>query len=382
MKVFSNGLTEVFKTSIQKNGPLRFKDFMERCLYDEKFGYYAGLVIPVGKCGDFVTSPHASGLYGALQARQIDQFWNILGIRRFRIVEMGAGAGYLARDILSCMVKNPIGERLEYVIVEHMPRSVECQKKILGPFLDKVRWVEKLSDLAPAEGCVISNELLDAFPVHVVEKTPLGFSEVYVGLGGNGELAYVLGGLSSIELEAYVAALPTDLGVGYRTEVNLCMQSWIRDVSCVLLRGFVVTVDYGHTRKEYFLPGRNRGTLLAYRDQGVSESVLESPGEQDLTSHVNFTDLHRWGMDCGLKTLGYCPQWAFLGGLDFEEVFADYSEGGFHPFSPQLASVKALLFPQGMGETHKVMIQGKAVPGDVELKGLRMKNKIDRLEER
>jgi SAM-dependent MidA family methyltransferase len=380
MNAFSNELAEVLKISIKKNGPLRFRDFMEKCLYDERLGYYAGSVFPVGKYGDFVTSPHTSGLYGALHAKQIEQFFDVLGEGAFRIVEMGAGAGYLARDILSCLVKNSKSEKLEYVIVEHMPQSLGCQREILRPFLDKVRWVEKLSDLAPAEGCVISNELLDAFPVHVVERTPSGFSEVYVELGEKCGFVDVLGGLSSMELEAYVRTLPADLGVGYRTEVNLGIRSWIRDVSRVLTRGFVVTVDYGYTRKEYFLPGRNRGTLLAYRGQGVSENVLDSPGEQDLTSHVNFTDLHRWGLDCGLKTFGYCPQWAYLGGLDFEEVFLEFFGSGFDPFSPRLAAVKALLLPQGMGETHKVMIQGKAVSEDVELKGLRINNKISRLE--
>ncbi|MCK4823757.1 SAM-dependent methyltransferase, partial [bacterium] len=135
----------------------------------------------------------------------------------------------------------------------------------------------------------------------------------------------------------------------------------------------------GHTRKEYFLPARNRGTLLAYMNHRVNEDLYERPGEQDLTAHVNFSDLHRWGQDVGFFTLGYAPQWAFLAGLDFEETFMELSGGKFDPFSPELAAVKMLLLPQGMGESHKVLVQGKGVPSDLALKGFSLKNIMKRL---
>ena len=114
----------------------------------------------------------------------------------------------------------------------------------------------------------------------------------------------------------------------------------------------------------------------------VNEELYERPGEQDLTAHVNFSDLHEWGQDVGFFTLGYAPQWAFLAGLDFEKTFMELSGGKFDPFSPELAAVKMLLLPQGMGESHKVLVQGNGVSSDLALKGFSLKNIMKRLYEK
>ncbi|MDL1958911.1 MAG: SAM-dependent methyltransferase [Deltaproteobacteria bacterium] len=379
MKDFSNELIKIIHDKVKEFGPITFKDFMEMALYHEKYGYYSRSYIPIGKKGDFITSPHTHCLYGALHARQIEEFWNILDHKAFTVVEMGSGAGYLAKDILSYLSNREIFKSINYIIVEHKAETASCQQDLLKPFINKINWISRLSDLDSIKGCVISNELLDAFPVHLIQKEALDFKEIYLDFNEEDNLTEVLGNLSNPQLAEYVKALPSDLSEGYRTEANLAIRKWISELASIISKGFVVTIDYGHTRKEYFHPARNRGTLLAYMNHRVNEELYERPGEQDLTAHVNFSDLHRWGKEVGFSTLGYVPQWAFLGGLDFEETFRELSGGKFDPFSPELAAVKMLLLPQGMGESHKVLVQGKDVPSDLVLKGFSLKNAMKRL---
>ncbi|MGQ9745931.1 MAG: SAM-dependent methyltransferase, partial [Dissulfurimicrobium sp.] len=228
--------------------------------------------------------------------------------------------------------------------------------------------------------CVISNEFLDSFPVHLIQKSGGVFKEIYIDFDNQNKLFIEsLGSLSSTDLELYTKTIPDYLEESYRTEVNLNIKNWIYDISKVITSGFVMTIDYGYTKNEYFSPLRNRGTLLAYKGQMVYEDILARPGKQDLTAHINFSDLHKWGMSAGFKTVGYSPQWAFLGGLDFEEVVLGLMDGKIDPFSPKLAEIKALIFPQGMGSSHKVMIQAKGLEEIPALKGFKIKNMINRL---
>ena len=380
MKDFSNELIKIIYDKVRGFGPITFKDFMEIALYHEKYGYYSRSYVPIGKKGDFITSPHTHCLYGALHARQIEEFWEILGrINTFTVIEMGAGAGYLAKDILSYLSNREIFKSINYIIVEHKAETASYQQDLLKPFINKISWVSKLSDLDSIKGCIISNELLDAFPVHLIQKEDSGFREIYLDFREDGSYMEVLADLSTPHLVEYAEALPSDIPKGYRTEANLAIKKWISELAVIISKGFVVTIDYGYTRKEYFHPGRNRGTLLAYMNHSVNEELYERAGEQDLTAHVNFSDLHRWGKEVGFFTLGYAPQWAFLAGLDFEETFLELSGGKVDPFSPELAGVKMLLLPQGMGESHKVMVQAKGVSLSLILKGFSLKNIMKRL---
>ena len=379
MKDFSNELIKIICDKVKDFGPITFKDFMEMALYHEKYGYYSGSYVPIGKKGDFITSPHTHCLYGALHARQIEEFWEILDRNAFTIVEMGAGAGYLAKDILSYLSNREIFKSISYIIVEHKAETAYYQQDLLKPFINKISWVSRLSDLDSVKGCIISNELLDAFPVHLIQKEDSIFKEICLDFKEDGSHTEVFADLSTPQLVEYVKELPSDLPNGYRTEANLSIHKWISELAGIISKGFVVTIDYGHTKKEYFHSGRNRGTLLAYMNHSVNEELYERVGEQDLTAHVNFSDLHRWGKEVGFSTLGYVPQWAFLAGLDFEETFMELSGGKFDPFSPELAAVKMLLLPQGMGESHKVLVQGKGVPSDLVLKGFSLKNIMKRL---
>lgn len=368
-------LASIIQEEITKKGYITFRDFMELCLYHESYGYYRGSMPPIGIKGDFVTSPHANKLFGTLLANQIKEFWDLLGTTEISIVEMGAGAGYLAYDILSSFKSLGLIEQVSYLIIEPNQKYIDFQKNILNPFLSHVCWFNKLDDLPDISGCFISNELLDSFPVHLIKKIKNSYFELSIFLNGNNfELKNTP--ITNTMLLDYLANIEIQSD-DYQTEVNLELKEFLSLLSKKIKKGFVLTIDYGYTKSEYLSPVRNRGTLLAYKSHKVIEDVLLEPGEQDITAHVNFSDLSFWGSDFGFETVGYTSQWAFLASLDFEDTVKKlYPE--ITPFSPELAGIKSLIFPHGMGDSHKVMIQGKNITVN-NLKGFKFKNNKNRL---
>src|SRR2546422_7306125 len=235
---------------------------------------------------------------------------------------------------------------------------VETQKQRLRELTDaglSVAWVPDLNAI-PADsitGVFLSNELVDAFPVHRVVKRPLGLREIFVGWDGS-RFIEIEAPPCSAALEAYFARLGISLEVGQQAEVNLKALEWMRQAGARLRRGLVVTIDYGHVAADFFAPARKTGTLLGYYRHTVSDSPYVRVGQQDLTAHVDFTSLALAGQDVGLEVTGFTNQLHFLIGLGIESAFA-----GLDLESPQVAAMRELLRPDGMGTTYKVLIQHK-----------------------
>ena len=368
-------LRDYIRKILETQGPMPFSRFMELCLYHPGIGYYRKPVFPGTRHGDFVTSPQASRFFGYLMAEQFFQMADILGMQRVRIVEMGAGTGIFARDVLEYSEERGKGGSVSYIIVEPFENLRRLQEDTLSG-LSGVEWVSDISETRGIEGIVFSNELLDSFPVEVIEIRNGIFHRIGVAVSGTGDLVETLLPLDHEELMDYVESSGLDrMDEGYRTEVNLAMRSWLNKVSEAMERGFLVTVDYGYPASLYFHPSRKRGTLLGYSGHETTEDFYSCPGEVDMTSHVNFSDLCRWGKEVGFNPVGYTHQWAFLAGQDIERVVSRYGE---EPYSPLNAGLKMLLLPGGMGESHKVLVQEKGV-GSVEISGFRLLNKIQEL---
>jgi len=372
-----NKITKELHKLIDQNGPISFKNFMEMALYYPFHGYYRKDVFPGGGSGDFVTSPHTNEIFGALIAKQLLQMKDILETDSFDVIEMGAGAGYMALDILNFLEKTGNDKFFRYIIVEPFENNVLIQKEILKDFVENIEWISGLSELSGIKGCFLSNELVDAFPVHLVEKENGLWKELFLEKSGNG-FKEVLLDIKNGELKWYCEKWLKDLPDGYRTEVNLGIKNWITEISKALDRGFVITIDYGHIRNEYFHPSRNRGTLLSYFRQQVSEDIYADPGNRDITAHVNFSDIDYWGKKASLKTIGYTSQSFFLAGQDIEEVINILDNGKVDPFSPRNSALKSLLLPQGMGDSHKVLVQSKGID-KVDLNGFKFTNKKSKL---
>ncbi len=348
-------LADYIRKEIEAQGPIPFSRYMELCLYYPSLGYYRRGLFPGSSRGDFVTSPEASRLFGCLMARQFMEMADMMGMDRVHVVEMGAGSGLFAKDVVDYLKGQSI--RWSYTIIEPFPEMRAIQQETVGAVAG-VEWCEGLEELERFQGIFFSNELVDAFPVEVIERDERGWNRLMVTADGD-RFREILVPIEQGPLKEYIASRNLQsMEPGYRTEVNLNMERWIREVAHTLKRGFVVTVDYGYPARLYFHPSRTRGTLLGYRRQTTTEDFYSHPGEIDMTAHVNFTDLSLWGREAGLDLVGYTHQWAFLAGQDIEDLVASM---GMEPYSPANAGLKMLLLPGGMGESHKVMVQAKAM---------------------
>jgi SAM-dependent MidA family methyltransferase len=370
-----NSLTQKIIETIKEEGPITFETFMEMALYEPGLGYYASERTEIGKAGDFYTSPHLHPVFGAMIGRQIEEMWEVMKKpSAFSVLEIGAGAGYLCKDILYYLGKRSFSP-VAYIIVEPNPFMRYKQERLLEGFLDKVKWISSLKEAGTIKGCVLSNELLDAFPVHVIEMED-ELREIYVALD-NETFIEIKRDLSTHAIADYMNEFSIELPEGYRTEINLRIKDWLTSVDRVLPEGFIMTIDYGYPAWDYYSEDRNRGTLLCYHKHQLVEDPYQNIGEQDITAHVNFSSVKKWGKDLGLKTLGFCQQGAFLIALGIDEIIKELYENS-PDYLFEVARIKRLILPGTMGETHKVIVQykGKDYP---ELRGFSLKNQVGKL---
>jgi SAM-dependent MidA family methyltransferase len=258
-------------------------------------------------------------------------------------------------------------DALRYVAVEQSAARRGEHVKMLAAHLARGRAIsaEELPPEIPG-GCIFSNELLDALPVHRVVVRHGVLQEVYVALNREGdgdELVEELGPLSTPELKLYFREQGVTLREGQQAEVGLQACQWIAEAGKRLGRGFVLTVDYGREAAELYDERHMRGTLLAYSRHRATEDFLHAPGEQDLTAHVNFTALDLWGRRAGLTRSGSVSQMQFLVALGQANEFADLYEPGASEVERIRARLllKTLIHPEGMGETFYVFVQQKGV---------------------
>ena len=308
-------------------------------------------------------------------AKQIRQADELLGLPDpFTVVEMGGGKGLLARDFLrDCEGAGSFFKRLRYRLIERSPAMKAAQQANLAPWLaspGQISWLDDVGkDAGGLVGVVFSNELLDAFSVHRIRIDGGQPREIFVGLDGD-RFVERLRPLSRPELAQYLRRLEP-LGItlpeGYTTEINLHALRWMKAVARVLMRGLVITIDYGHTAQDLYGPDRHKGTLLCYYHQLASDDPYQRVGLQDMTAHVDFTSLAGAGEEEGLHVTGFTNQMSFLMGLGVEQMVE-----ALEPGSPEFQSIIQLLRPEGMGRTFKILIQHKGVPRP-DLDGLQFK---------
>jgi SAM-dependent MidA family methyltransferase len=332
-----NELGEIIREEIQARGPMTFARYMELALYYPALGYYNGGAEgrePLGWSGDYFTSGDVSPLWGWAMARQLRQMWESLGQPDpFTIVEPGGGRGLLARDVWRYALNEDEdwARALRYVLLDRAPkgsalraaRQVRIARELarLGAPQGSVRWVTSWGEAAPESegplvGCVISNELFDALPVHVVEARGGELLEVYVAVDPQtGALIEESGAPSSSAVARYLDEyrVPwSGYGDGWRAEVCLAAGRELGEMARRLARGFLLTIDYGAAARRLYTRDRRRGTLAVYTQHQFLDHPLEAPGRRDLTAHVNFSALARAGTAAGLRVAGYTTQAAFL----------------------------------------------------------------------
>jgi SAM-dependent MidA family methyltransferase len=377
-----NVLSEIIYQRIEANPQkcITFAEYMDLVLYHPEHGYYATEAVNIGKQGDFITSPHWGPDFGELLAEQFREIWQILERPRpFTIVEMGAGQGILAANILSYLQgqDEELWEVLEYVIIEKSAAMRGEQKQRLNT--DKVKW--RTWDEIEAEsliGCFFSNELIDALPVHQILVEDKQLKEIYVSCE-DGKLVEKTGKVSSHKISQYFELLGIDLlsGVyreGYRSEVNLAALAWLDAVAKKLQRGYILTIDYGYAAERYYHPNRREGTLQCYYQHRRHNDPYWNIGMQDLTAHINFTALEKQGNLSGLKNVGFTQQGLFLMALGLGDKLNELSTDSGLSISEVLTrreALHSLMDPMGLGG-FGVLVQSKGLNPEegFKLKGL------------
>ncbi|MFZ0737077.1 MAG: SAM-dependent methyltransferase [Candidatus Acidiferrales bacterium] len=357
-------LHDLLVERIRARGPITFAEYMETCLYHPEFGYYSGTT---DRCrADYYTSVDVSPVFGRLLARQLHEMWTRLGRPEpFIIVEGGAAAGALARQILD-FARALLPEFyavLRYWAVEVSKARRVLQSAALAEHLAAGRAfsTEKLPETI-AEGCIFSNELLDALPVHRVVMRRGELREIYVDAEGDRLVERALPE-SSAAVGDYFNVQGVQLQEEQEAEAGLAACHWIEEAGERLGRGFVLTIDYGREARELYDEHHVRGTMLAYSRHRASEDFYRAPGEQDLTAHVSWTALDRWGHRSGLARTGLASQTNFLLAIARANDFADL--GTDDP--GETGQVRArllfqnLIHPEGMGEMFQVMAQHKGI---------------------
>lgn len=352
----SSELAEIIYAEIASKGAIPFRRYMELALYHERFGYYASGRAAIGRGGDFFTNVSVGPLFGRLIARQVCEMWHLLGSpAKFALVEQGAHGGDLAADILGGLMEfeNPCFQAAEYAVVEPFRIMEERQRARLTAYAGKVRWARCIGDLPPAGGVHFSNELPDAFPVHVVTKYGELWREQMVVLR-NGKLAFEAGPFCVDALRDACARIPLPLPDGYTTEINLEAEQWIRGIAGWMQRGFILAIDYGYSRAEYYSLARTSGTLSAYARHRREKNPLTHPGDIDLTTHIEFDSLIEAAIPSGLKVEGFTDQHHFVVALGLSH----FAEGAN---AHERRSFQTLMHPQFLGTAFKVVAFSKGV---------------------
>lgn len=361
-------LSEIIIHKIREEGPVSFHDFMEMALYYPEKGYYTSEQNKIGKTGDFYTSSNLTPAFGAMIARQIEEMWDLSGRKDFTIVEYGAGTGVLCHDILNYLQNNnELYEQLNYCIIEKSPVMRAKQKVHLH---QKVSWFDSIRDIPEITGCILSNELLDNFAVHqVVMQDEL--MEVFVDYKHN---FVELLKPAKKELTDYLSELNVVLPKGFRTEINLEAIEWIKEIAASLKKGYVITIDYGYPSQELYSERRSSGTLVCYNKHTINDNPYNNIGEQDITSHVNFSALSHFGFTYGLEHCGLTSQAGFLLALGFKEYLRKVLDEELGQDIMSMVKKESFLthtLLMDMGLKFKVLIQQKGIPKK-KLSGLKL----------
>ena len=357
---------QIVETEIRAKGPITFARFMEVALYGEQ-GYYTS---SVNAGADYATSPQMHPAFGALIAGYLFRAWQALSEPdTFDVVELGAGDGGLARDMLDA-VKNgrefddlraQFCAALRYHALDIRPRG-------------SARDVDELRGLQPVVGCVISNELLDAFPAHVFTVREGGVLERYVNLDDDGGLVFVEGEVSDVAIVDRVGEYASILPEGYRGEVNLGIEAWATRVAGLLQSGYVLTIDYGYPRNMLYHPMRYEGSLRCYRDHALGQDPFRDLGLQDMTAHVDFNAVDEELERVGFESMGgLMTQREFLFDLGIGEhlrsvrkaLVLGRRDGDVSQWLPVLRALNALVDTRGLGEFRVVQHQRRAPTVDL-----------------
>lgn len=335
---------------------------MEEALYHPQYGYYASGQTRTGQGGDFLTPVSPGPVLGQLLARQAEELHRILDRpKKLRVIEQGADAGWLARDLATSIAQDhpDLAAAAEFHLMEPCPALAAKQREALATVGNgkQVHWHEtwETFPVDDSPSFFYSCELVDSFPVRIFRFCGGGWRERQVGLnessfvwqevGADTQSIKALRRWGVPEVETFTA------------ELRPAAAAWVEDWSRKISHGLVVTLDYGFPAKELFAPARTGGTVVALRQHQPSPDPLQDPGQQDLTAHVNFTELEERGARAEWRSYGLTD---FARGLT--SLAAPLLQQEPPPTESWIRNFRHLTHPSFFGQTHKILVQGKSLP--------------------
>ena len=347
-----------------QGGWISFARYMELALYAPGLGYYTAGAHKFGAAGDFITAPEFSPLFGRTMARQVAE---IMKHSAPHILELGAGSGKLAADMLAELEQLgslPDSYAILEVSADLRARQQTLMRERLPHLLDRVHWLDVLPE--KFSGAIIANEVLDALPVHLVHWRDSAITERGVAVSDNGFIwqeraisdAALLEAAQKTRPELVEAVSAPD---DYVSEICLAARGLINSLAQRLKQGAMLFIDYGFGAREFYHPQRSRGTLMCHYRHHAHDDPFFLPGLQDITAHVNFTDIAEGGIDAGLELIGYTNQAFFLINCGITKLLEDTSPEILRDYLPLSAQLQKLTSPAEMGELFKVIALGKNI---------------------
>lgn len=341
-------------------GWLSFARFMEQLLYAPGLGYYTAGARKFGAAGDFITAPEMTALFGQALARQVAQ---VMAASVPMVLEVGAGSGRLATDLLLALEKTDALPERYFILdlsADLRQRQHETIATVVPHLLSRVEWLDRLPD--QFSGVVVANELLDAMPAHIVAWRDEGIFERGVVLGESGGFTWnerPAGG--ALLAAASEIGEQCSLPPGFESEISLAARAWAAEWGHRLEKGALLLIDYGFPRREFYHQQRGRGTLMCHYRHHAHAEPFYLPGLQDITAHVDFTAVVEAGHAAGLDFLGYTTQATFLFNCGLTEVLARTPADDARRYLPLANAAHKLISPAEMGELFKVIALGRGI---------------------
>jgi SAM-dependent MidA family methyltransferase len=353
----SNRLCELIRRDISAQGGwISFSHFMELALYAPGFGYYIAGSRKFGQAGDFITAPELSPLFGRTLARQLIE---VMQNSTPNILELGAGSGKLALDILGELEKlNSLPD--QYSILEISADLRERQQALIRAKLphlaSRVNWLDTLPE--KISGAVIANEVLDALPVHLLYWSEGRILERGVSLD---QERFIWQDRQLENPTLLDLAQQIKVPDNYLSEISLAARGLMASLCEHMETGAFIFIDYGFGAGEYYHPQRSRGTLMCHYRHHAHDDPFYLPGLQDITAHVDFTALAEAAVEHGGNFLGYTTQAHFLINNGVVNFLSEVSPDDIHAYAPLSAQLQKLTSPAEMGELFKVIALGKGM---------------------
>lgn len=366
---------------ITQDGKISFSQFMQMALYEPGLGYYQNNLQKFGEEGDFITAPEMGNNFAKCLARSVQKFFSDSIEATKKLLEIGAGSGILAANLL-LELEQLNALPAQYLILEPSAQLRSQQKSLLEQrlpgYFSNIKWLDQLPQ--KLDGLILANEVVDAIPCERIKRVNGQWLQTGVSYE-KGEFIECLMPLSNGEdLPSPLTGKDTQERYQnkYTTEYRSLMKGWIKALANSLDSGAILLVDYGYSESEFYHPQRMQGSLACFIGHHSHSEPLQYVGLQDITAHVDFTQIARLAFDNSLEISGYTTQAGFLleNGITELSDKASENETPEHRYK-RSQELQKLLMPGQMGEVIKVVLLTKNL--ECEIKGFTLQDHLHRL---